>query len=90
VHQPDVIAVSARGATELESAVGANGAVSAYIVWVQSCESHCRQGRCRFIVDSMGGQALTPPSTVRLAPLMKDDSGPATNATSAATSSAFP
>src|SRR5437016_5622065 len=40
--------------------------------------------------DSPCGQALTPPSTVRLAPLMKDDSGPATNATSAATSSACP
>src|SRR5258708_497080 len=31
-----------------------------------------------------------PPSTVRFAPLMNDDSGPATNATSAATSSACP
>ena len=35
-------------------------------------------------------QALMPPSTVRFAPLMYDDSGPATNATSAATSSACP
>src|ERR1700745_965030 len=36
------------------------------------------------------GHALMPPSTVRFAPLMYDDSGPATNATSAATSSGCP
>ena len=35
-------------------------------------------------------QALVPPSTVRLAPVMYDDSGPAMNATSAATSSTVP
>jgi hypothetical protein len=33
------------------------------------------------------GQAFVPPSTVRLAPVMYDASGPATNATKAATSS---
>src|SRR5207302_7914159 len=46
-------------------------------------ESPRREGRSRFIVDSTCGQALVPPSTVRFAPLMYDDSGPATNATSA-------
>jgi hypothetical protein len=35
-------------------------------------------------------QAFIPPSTVRFAPVMYEDSGPATNATSAATSSTFP
>ena len=35
-------------------------------------------------------QAFIPPSTVRLAPVMYEDSGPATNATIAATSSARP
>src|ERR1700755_1155705 len=53
-------------------------------------ESHCRDGRSRFIVDGTSGQALVPPSTVRFAPLTYDDSGPATNATSAATSSVRP
>ena len=43
----------------------------------------------RFIYSTCG-QALVPPSTVRFAPLMYDDSGPATNATSAATSSGRP
>src|ERR1700732_5515315 len=35
-------------------------------------------------------QAFIPPSTVRFAPVMYEDSGPATNATSAATSSTRP
>jgi hypothetical protein len=35
-------------------------------------------------------QALVPPSTVRLAPVMYEDSGPATNDTRAATSSTVP
>ena len=36
------------------------------------------------------GQAFIPPSTVRFAPVMYEDSGPATNATNAATSSTCP
>jgi hypothetical protein len=36
------------------------------------------------------GQAFVPPSTVRLAPVMYDASGPATNATIAAMSSTDP
>ena len=36
------------------------------------------------------GQALVPPSTVRFAPVMYEDSGPATNDTNAATSSTCP
>jgi alkylation response protein AidB-like acyl-CoA dehydrogenase len=35
-------------------------------------------------------QAFIPPSTVRFAPVMYEDSGPATNATNAATSSTCP
>src|SRR5207302_6467229 len=35
-------------------------------------------------------QAFVPPSTVRFAPVMYEDSGPATNATNAATSSTCP
>src|ERR1700730_1915349 len=35
-------------------------------------------------------QAIIPPSTLRLAPVMYEDSGPATNATNAATSSTCP
>src|SRR4030095_16580002 len=35
-------------------------------------------------------QAFIPPSTVRFAPVMYEDSGPATNATTAATSSTCP
>ena len=35
-------------------------------------------------------QAFIPPSTVRFAPVMYDDSGPATNATIAAISSTCP
>ena len=35
-------------------------------------------------------QAFIPPSTVRFAPVMYEDSGPATNATNAATSSTRP
>ena len=35
-------------------------------------------------------QAFIPPSTVRVAPVMYEDSGPATNATNAATSSTCP
>lgn len=34
--------------------------------------------------------AFVPPSTVRLAPVMYEESGPATNATSAATSCTVP
>ncbi|MDX6499094.1 MAG: hypothetical protein QOG23_2354 [Blastocatellia bacterium] len=37
-----------------------------------------------------GAQAFIPPSTVRFAPVMYEDSGPATNATIAATSSTCP
>jgi hypothetical protein len=33
------------------------------------------------VVPETCGQALVPPSTVRFAPLMQDDSGPATNVT---------
>src|SRR5712691_11816896 len=51
--------------------------------------SYGREGCSRFIYSTCA-QALTPPSTVRFAPLMYDDSGPATNATSAATSSTRP
>src|SRR5438477_6574533 len=36
------------------------------------------------------GQAFIPPSTVRFAPVMYEDSGPATNATSPATSATCP
>src|SRR6185295_10225874 len=53
-------------------------------------ELACRDSRSCFIIDYTCGQALTPPSTVRFAPLMYDDSGPATNATSAATSPVCP
>jgi len=35
-------------------------------------------------------QAFVPPSTVRFAPVMYEDSGPATKATNAATSSTLP
>src|SRR5271165_2230420 len=45
--------------------------------------------RC-FNANAIGGQAFVPPSTVRIAPVMYDASGPATNATSAATSSTDP
>lgn len=38
----------------------------------------------------LGSYAFMPPSTVRFAPVMYDASGPATNATSAATSSTCP
>src|ERR1700676_3183596 len=40
--------------------------------------------------DSTCGQAFIPPSTVRFAPVMYEDSGPATNATIAAISSTCP
>jgi hypothetical protein len=45
--------------------------------------------RC-FNANAIVGQALVPPSTVRFAPVMYDASGPATNATNAATSSTDP
>jgi DNA-binding MarR family transcriptional regulator len=41
-------------------------------------------------LSACAGQAFVPPSTVKLAPVMYEDSGPATNATNAATSSTCP
>src|SRR5258707_15645684 len=41
-------------------------------------------------LSPMSVQAFIPPSTVRLAPVMYEDSGPATNATIAAISSTCP
>ena len=58
--------------------------------WVHAVSDLAEKANPRFIVDATGVQALMPPSTVRFAPLMYDDSGPATNATNAATSSACP
>src|SRR5256885_2405202 len=49
----------------------------------------CFGSHCTHIISPLI-QALIPPSTVRLAPVMYEDSGPATNATSAATSSTCP
>src|SRR2546427_11862503 len=46
----------------------------------------CFGSHCAHIISPLI-QALVPPSTVRFAPVMYEDSGPATNATSAATSS---
>src|SRR5436190_16167860 len=46
--------------------------------------SHCTHSISPLI------QAFIPPSTVRFAPVIYEDSGPATNATSAATSSTRP
>jgi hypothetical protein len=42
------------------------------------------------LLKRLGDYAFIPPSTVRFAPVMYDDSGPATNATIAAISSARP
>src|ERR1700750_1135454 len=49
----------------------------------------CFGSHCAHII-SLLIQAFIPPSTVRFAPVMYEDSGPATNATSAATSSTWP
>src|SRR5256886_13803863 len=49
----------------------------------------CFGSHCTHIISPLI-QAFIPPSTVRLAPVMYEDSGPATNATSAATSSTCP
>ena len=48
-----------------------------------------RSIRC-FSANAVVGQAFVPPSTVRFAPVMYEDSGLATNATNAATSSTCP
>src|SRR6266478_9905668 len=42
------------------------------------------------LIDQTCGQAFIPPSTVRFAPVMYEDSGPAMNATIAAISSTWP
>src|SRR6266852_7422158 len=44
----------------------------------------------RNVTSCTSAQAFIPPSTVRFAPVMYEDSGPATNATNAATSSTRP
>src|SRR5439155_19726924 len=52
-----------------------------------------RRSRSLVDVENRGDasvQAFIPPSTVRFAPVMYEDSGPATNATSAETSSTCP
>src|SRR5438309_4204703 len=49
----------------------------------------CFGSHCTHIISPLI-QAFIPPSTVRLAPVMYEDSGPAINATSAATSSVCP
>src|SRR3989440_5497590 len=49
----------------------------------------CFGSHCTHIISPLI-QAFIPPSTVRLAPVMYEDSGPATNATSAETSSTCP
>src|SRR5256886_17682143 len=49
----------------------------------------CFGSHCAHII-SPSIQAFIPPSTVRFAPVMYEDSGPATNATSAETSSTCP
>jgi hypothetical protein len=52
-----------------------------------------RRSRILVDVENRGDasvQAFIPPSTVRFAPVMYEDSGPATNATNAATSSTRP
>src|SRR5438046_6003804 len=49
----------------------------------------CFGSHCAHIISPLI-QAFIPPSTVRFAPVMYEDSGPATNATSAATSSTCP
>ena len=50
----------------------------------------CRLASLRSNVPRGSVQAFIPPSTVRFAPVMYEDSGPATNATIAAISSARP
>src|SRR5258705_4773920 len=54
----------------------------------QSCVKILAVSFCRLAMSDVG-QAFVPPSTVRFAPVMYDASGPATNATNAATSSPF-
>src|SRR5437868_13253079 len=49
----------------------------------------CFGSHCTHIISPLI-QAFIPPSTVRFAPVMYDDSGPATNATKAATSFTCP
>src|SRR5437870_12914963 len=49
----------------------------------------CFGSHCMHIISPLI-QAFIPPSTVRFAPVMKEDSGPATNATIAAISSTCP
>src|SRR5438093_8304770 len=49
----------------------------------------CFGSHCTHIISPLI-QAFIPPSTVRFAPVMYEDSGPATNATRAATSSTCP
>src|SRR5438046_5355298 len=49
----------------------------------------CFGSHCMHIISPLI-QAFIPPSTVRFAPVMYEDSGPATNATSAATSLTCP
>src|SRR3984893_16259394 len=49
----------------------------------------CFGSHCMHIISPLV-QAFIPPSTVRLAPVMYEDSGPATNATTAAISSTWP
>src|SRR5438477_9856489 len=51
--------------------------------------TRCFGSHCTHIISPLN-QAFIPPSTVRFAPVMYEDSGPATNATSAATSSTCP
>src|SRR4029077_8011269 len=49
----------------------------------------CFSSHCTHLISPLI-QAFIPPSIVRFAPVMYEDSGPATNATSAATSSTCP
>ena len=80
---------------------GAKGNLYAHVSRART-DAYRRHPRHRFRTQACGlkpvasslwpasDQALVPPSTVRLAPLMNDASGPATKATSAATSSTVP
>src|SRR5277367_1275162 len=65
---------------------GGEGRAALLFFWVTAFSQEVREN-CG--VDACG-QALVPPSTVRFAPVMYDDSGLATNATNAATSSTVP
>jgi hypothetical protein len=56
---------------------------------IRYAHSDLRSIRC-FNANTIVGQAFVPPSTVRFAPVMYEDSGLATNATNAATSSTCP